>query len=173
MRTLLRLFLAVALCAGLACSSEDGSAESTGSTRGPGDASPGAVANPDQPVSSDAGTSSLCVETYSLENLGRREFAFDGTARSLAPDDDASGAEGSGVDLVTFDVHEWFKGGEGEQATVKASGFGSGAVSSVGGGWEIGDRLLVAGDDDYLWECGFTQGYDADVAAQWEAAFAG
>lgn len=173
MGTLLRLVLTVVLFAGLACSSETDSAEDTGSTRGPGDASPGAAANPDQPVSSDAGTASLCVKTYSLENLERREFAFDGTARSLLPDDDASGAEGSGADLVTFDVHAWFKGGEGEQATVKASGFGNGAVSSVGGGWELGDRLLVAGDDDYLWECGFTQGYDAVVAAQWEAAFAG
>jgi hypothetical protein len=26
----------------------------------------------------------------------------------------------------------------------------------------------VAGDDDFVWECGFTQPYDAEVAADWD-----
>jgi hypothetical protein len=27
---------------------------------------------------------------------------------------------------------------------------------------------LVAGDDEFVWECGFTQPYSEDVAAEWE-----
>ena len=37
----------------------------------------------------------------------------------------------------------------------------------------VGHRYLVAGDDHFAWACGFTQAYDAAVAAQWSAALAG
>ena len=36
-----------------------------------------------------------------------------------------------------------------------------------------GERYLVAGDATCVWACGFTQLWDAAVAAQWSAALGG
>ncbi|MGH7856192.1 MAG: hypothetical protein ACREQY_02605 [Candidatus Binatia bacterium] len=113
-------------------------------------------------VTSDGASSAgSCIESYSLETLDNRDFAFDGTVKAVEPGEDA--------DEVTFAVHEWFKGDGADEAVLTAYGFG--AITSAGGGKRsVGDRLLVAGDETFLWECGFTQRYDADVAAQWEEA---
>lgn len=109
-------------------------------------------------------SSASCVETYSLETLAERDYAFDGTITSIK-----SGADGS--DAAVFDVEKWFKGGEGRTATRKGS-FSS--ITSAGGEVrKVGDRLLVAGDDDFAWDCGFTQPYDAEVAADWSATLEG
>ena len=117
------------------------------------------------PPGTDSGSTSTvagsCVEQYSLENLKKRDFAFDGTVRIIEPGNEDQ------ADRVTFDVHKWYKGGQGTQANRRAYGFT--AVTSAGGSpHAAGERLLVAGDEDFVWECGFTQAYNASVAAEWE-----
>jgi hypothetical protein len=118
------------------------------------------------PPKSTAGTSTTtgsCVEQYTIENLKKRDYAFDGTVRSIQP-----GTEGD-PDFVVFDVSKWYKGGQGSSVTLRAYGFT--AVTSAGGSpHSVGDHLLVAGDDDFVWECGFTQSYSESLAAEWENA---
>ena len=115
-------------------------------------------------VPAGGASTASCVEMYSLDNLKKRDYAFDGTVSKIEP------AAADGPDQVTFKVNEWFKGGDGETAMRQATGFG--AVTSTGGEpREVGDRLLVAGDDDFAWDCGFTQEHSASVAADWKAAF--
>lgn len=121
---------------------------------------------PAQDANSPGGSSvaASCVETYSLETLAERDYAFDGTIESIEPGPDGS-------DAAVFDVEEWFKGGEGATATRRGS-FSS--LTSAGGeDRNVGDRLLVAGDDDFAWDCGFTQPYDAEVAADWSGILEG
>lgn len=104
------------------------------------------------------------MERYTPDNLKKRDYAFDGTVRTIEP------GAADGADRVTFDVNRWYKGGSGETAVRTAHGFGS--VTSAGGAPHSTDeRLLVAGDEDIVWECGFTQPYDAQVASDWEQAF--
>jgi hypothetical protein len=139
-------------------------------TTGCGRTSPEAAPKPSAPTAAPAQgstttTTGSCVERYSLDNLEKRDYAFDGTVREIKP-----GSEDQ-PDRVTFDVKRWYKRGQNTSATFKAYGFT--ATTSAGGSpHEIGERLLVAGDDDYVWECGFTQPYDASVASEWETAFA-
>ena len=52
--------------------------------------------------------------------------------------------------------------------TLNANGMSGTSVTSAGGPILVeGERFLVAGEDDFVWACGFTQPYDADTAAQW------
>jgi hypothetical protein len=45
------------------------------------------------------------------------------------------------------------------------------SITSAGGpSLAEGQRYLVAGDDTFIWACGFTQPYEAAVAADWEEA---
>lgn len=104
-----------------------------------------------------------CVETYSLETLAERDYAFDGTITSIEP---VAADEG---DKITFDVEAWFHGGD--EATAERKGTAGGMTSAGGEVRKVGDRLLVAGDDDFVWDCGFTQPYSASVAADWRTAF--
>jgi hypothetical protein len=117
-------------------------------------------------ASSDDTTMSAgsCVEQYSLEALKNRDYAFEGTIVSIDPD------PADGPDRVMFDVGTWFTGGQGTTATKQAYGFGGGMTSAGGSSHAVGERLLVAGDDKFVWECGFTQPYDASVAADWKEA---
>jgi hypothetical protein len=104
------------------------------------------------------GISAMCVELYSLETLAAREFAFDGTVTEV------------NGDAISFDVTEWFHGGEGDAVSLEGALTLSG-LSTAGDAVPIepGTRLLVAGDDTFLWGCDFTQPYDASVAADWRA----
>jgi hypothetical protein len=108
-----------------------------------------------------AGISQMCVETYDLTTLTQRDVAFDGTVQSVADDS------------VTFEVNEWFHGGDAASTTLEGAntigGFTSaGASISL----EPGTRMLVSGDDGFAWSCGFTMAYDESVADQWRDAFA-
>ncbi len=121
--------------------------------------------NPGSPApepSDDPGTGiGSCVETYSPEALANREFAFDGTIESIDGDD------------VTFRVNEAFAGdgAAGGTLTLSAPGMSGRSITSAGGPTlTIGDRYLVAGDGGFVWACGFTQPYDAAVAAEWAEA---
>ena len=115
---------------------------------------PGATAGP----SSDP-RAALCVEQYGLDTLRNRSFAFDGTVLSISGDE------------VTFAVGESYIGSVGATVTLTATGLTGTTVTSAGGpDLTMGGRYLVAGDDRFVWACGFTQPYDARVAAQWKQA---
>jgi hypothetical protein len=110
------------------------------------------------PSPSGGPISAACVETYSLESLSRRSFAFVGTVASFNGDE------------VTFDVNEAFRGVAGDHATLTATGMTGAVISSAGGPSLMpGGRYLVAGDDHFVWACGLTQDYDPNVAASWRS----
>jgi len=111
------------------------------------------------PITPDPGMA-MCVATYDLGTLADREFAFDGTVEAVNGDE------------VTFTVAEWFRGDDRSSVTLGGANM-FGGLTSVGDAtvpMEPGSRLLVAGDDTFAWSCGFTQIYDADVAATWRSA---
>lgn len=117
---------------------------------------PGASPTPSQDPGPGIGS---CVETYSLEALANRDFAFDGTVAVIDGDQ------------VTFDINQSFSGSLGDQLTLTATGMTGTSITSAGGpSLAEGQRYLVAGDDTFVWACGFTQPYDAGVAADWEEA---
>ena len=100
-----------------------------------------------------------CVETYSLETLRKRGFAFDGTVTTIDGDD------------VTFAVNAAYRGASGGEVTLTAMGMTGVSITSAGGpNLQVGGRYLVAGDDRFVWACGFTQAYDGDTAAAWAEA---
>jgi hypothetical protein len=111
--------------------------------------------------SADPG-SALCIEQYSLVTLANRAFAFDGTVTAIDGD------------RVSFTVHHAYRGAGGGSITLDAAGM-TGPAITIGGGPSlvIGQRFLVAGEDHFVWGCGFTQPYDEAIAAQWAAAFGG
>ena len=103
----------------------------------------------------------LCIEMYDLTTLKNREVAFAGTVKSV---------EG---DKVTFSVDEAFRGVTGDEVTLEGAQGLSGLTSaSEGASLEPGAKMLVSGDDGFVWTCGFTQPYADDVAAQWRDALA-
>lgn len=103
-----------------------------------------------------------CVEQYTPQNVANRAFAFDGTVSAIAGD------------RVTFTVGQAFRGVANSTITLDAPGMTGTTVTSAGGpNLTVGQRYLVAGDDRFVWACGFTQPYDAAVAAQWAAAVGG
>ena len=118
-------------------------------------------AGSDAPISPGGGMA-LCIEMYDLETLPNRDVAFAGTVKSIDGD------------KVTFSVDEAFKGVTGDEVTLEGAQGLSGLTSaSEGVTLEPGAKMLVSGDDGFVWTCGFTQPYDAEVAAQWKAALAG
>ncbi len=130
--------------------------------------------DPDGQIASDTTTSTTtggepispgaasCVELYSLDALPNRDAAFDGTIESVDGD------------TITFTVNHWYRGGDGTQTTRRGAST-LGGITSAGPSvsLEPGIRLLVAGDDDFAWGCGFTQPYDSALAAEWEEALGG
>ena len=113
------------------------------------------------PGSSSSVGSASCVEQYSPATLSRRTFAFDGTLTAVAGDS------------VTFTVTQRFRGTPADEVTLTAMGMTGTTITSAGGPTlVVGDRYLVAGDDQFVWACGFTQPYDASVAAAWMKATA-
>lgn len=106
--------------------------------------------------------SAMCVEQYSLDALANRTFAFDGTVQAIDGDS------------VTFAVNSAYRGATGDTITLEAAGMTGTSITSAGGpNLAVGERYLVAGDDRFVWACGFTQPYDAGVAGDWAAALAG
>jgi hypothetical protein len=74
---------------------------------------------------------------------------------------------------VTFTIGKAFHGTSGGTITLDAPGMTGTAITSAGGpNLSVGQRYLVAGDDHFVWACGYTQPYDATVAAEWLAALA-
>jgi hypothetical protein len=103
----------------------------------------------------------MCIQ-YTDEMLLDQEYAFDGTLVS---------ATGNGADVV-FEVHRWYKGGEGAQVTLHAEGFlNPESIALVGASLEVGQRYLVSGTDGFVWACGYTLTYDTALADQWAVLF--
>jgi len=106
--------------------------------------------------------SAFCVEPYSKTAITHRTFAFDGTVSAI------SGEQ------VTFTVGKAYHGAGGGTITLDAPGMTGTAITSAGGpNLTVGERYLVAGDDHFAWACGYTQPYDAGIAAEWAAAVGG
>lgn len=118
-----------------------------------------------------------CVEAYSERALAGRTFAFDGTVLSV--ERPSAGDRADPYVPVTFRVARWYRGGQGDRATVAM--LPPEAGTSVGGDrWTVGSRLLVSGADRWddaglrtpvAWACGFTRWYDRADARVWERAF--
>ena len=102
--------------------------------------------------------SASCVEPYTKTALRHRSFAFDGTISAISGE------------RVTFTVNRAYRGAIGTTITLDAPGMTGTAITSAGGpNLSIGTRYLVAGDDHFVWACGYTQPYDAAIAAEWAA----
>jgi hypothetical protein len=134
-------------------------------TGGPSGEGPGPVNGPGPALGS-------CVEQFSVETLADRDFAFDGTVSGVVTPGDAQTEEGAAATMVTFQVRHWFKGGSGDSVTVKTYEQ-PGAVTSIEGSLDlsVGTRLLAAGDDDFLWSCGFSMPYTQASARLFSRAF--
>ena len=103
----------------------------------------------------------FCVEQYDLSTLANRSFSFDGTLAATSGE------------RVTFTVHRTYRGAAGGSITLDAPGMTGTTITSSGGPQlVVGSRYLVAGDDHFVWGCGFTQPYDEAVAASWAATLA-
>ena len=140
-----------------------------------------------QPTSTDPdrrrgplpGTAAVsCVEQYSPREVMDRAFAFDGTVTAIGPGRTDRGDEGDlGYAGVTFEVHEWFRGGSAATITIDLEP--PGASPDGRPAYDVGTRLLVSGehrwggstDADLLgWGCGFTRYHDASTADAWRQA---
>lgn len=103
----------------------------------------------------------MCIQ-YTDEMLADQEVAFDGTLVSAS-------ADGS---QAVFEVHRWFKGGEGAEVTLSAQGLiGGDSLALVGASLEVGQRYLVSGTEGFVWACGFTLTYDTALAEHWADLF--
>ena len=112
-----------------------------------------------EPIGS--GAIGMCIQ-YTDEMLADQEIAFDGTLVSASPD----GSE------AVFEVHRWFKGGEGDQVTLSAEGLlVDESMALLGASLDVGERYLVSGSDGYVWACGYTLTYDTALAEHWAELF--
>ena len=120
-------------------------------------------AAPDVTPEGSIGTGSAsCVEPYSTTAITHRTFAFDGTVSAI------------NGEQVTFTVGIAYRGAAGPTITLDAPGMTGTTITSAGGpNLAVGERYLVAGDDHFVWACGYTQPYDAAVAAEWASALGG
>jgi len=114
-----------------------------------------------------------------VATIGNRDVAFDGTVLSIGPGTTNWPGEGRGdLDLasVTFQVNEWFAGGDGDTVAIDMGG----PTEPEGGQaatFEVGTRLLVSGeprwggaplDRPIAYGCGgFTRYYEEALAEEW------
>lgn len=123
------------------------------------------------PVGSDA--MAICL-AFDEATLAQQEFAFDGTVKSIdVAEGTEDGLEATEV-LVTFEVHRWFKGGEGAEATFRGDGLvGETSLALTGPGLEVGQRYLISGSEIWVWGCGYSLTYDSVLADRWAEIFGG
>ncbi|HEX6579589.1 MAG TPA: hypothetical protein VF195_01780 [Actinomycetota bacterium] len=116
------------------------------------------------------GAQQSCVEQYSVEALANREYAFEGVIGDVAgPADPESPDPAHLTTTVTFEVERWFWGGSDAEIALQTYA----ATSSVGELEDsVGARLLVSGDDIYIWACGFTQPASEQARSDYGAAAA-
>ena len=112
-----------------------------------------------EPIGS--GPMAMCIQ-WTEQMLLDQDYAFDGTLVS---------ANADGTNAV-FEVHRWYKGGEGATVTLSAEGLLlEHSVALLGATLEIGERYLVSGTDGFVWACGFTVTYDTELANHWAEIF--
>ncbi|MGH3346875.1 MAG: hypothetical protein ACRDO4_07815 [Nocardioides sp.] len=97
-----------------------------------------------------------CTEEYAAKAVSSRGFAFDGTVIGIG-------------DGVTFEVHEWFVGDQPRTVTVEMGGPTQSDLSESAPSYSVGTRLLVSGEEDIAWACGFTRYFDEETAAAWRS----
>lgn len=120
--------------------------------RGPASPAPQPVGGGD-----GGGAAGICL-AFSVEELAKRDFAFDGTVTAVDGDQ------------ATFTVNQSFIGDLSGSVTLTAP-VSSGDIAFDGGTELVpGERYLVSGDDGIVWGCGFTQPYSESSAAEWAAA---
>lgn len=121
-----------------------------------------------EPIGGDS--MGMCLQ-YTEEMLANQEFAFDGTVVSIDEAAPQPGVDVPGV-TVTFEVHRWFRGGEGSTATFDANGLvGETSLALTGPGLEVGQRYLISGTDSFVWGCGYSLTYDTALADHWAELF--
>ncbi len=98
-----------------------------------------------------------CAFRYSVRAVQARGFAFDGTVAAI------------GEAGVTFDVREWFAGGVATTVTLTMAGPTESSMSESPPSYAVGTRLLVSGEDQVVWGCGFTRYFDEETAAAWRS----
>jgi len=110
------------------------------------------------------GSAAADCMAFDEDTLAAQEFAFDGTLTSASADGEQA----------TFEVHAWFRGGEGSTATFGAGGLlSTDAQALIGTSLEVGERYLISGSDGFVWACGYSLTYDTTIAAEWAEVFAG
>ncbi|MCK0113015.1 hypothetical protein MWU75_12770 [Ornithinimicrobium sp. F0845] len=123
-----------------------------------------------------------CVESYSPESLQDRDFAFDGVVIAMGPSV-SDRADSGDLDLpgITFEVREWFAGGDADEVTVDLQGVAEG-TAEADLPFQVGTRLLVSGeprwggaplDSPIAWGCGFSRYYDEETATTWRESTRG
>jgi hypothetical protein len=115
-------------------------------------------------------TQGRCVEQYSPSTLQNRSWAFEGVITNVEGPADPPGEDpGQGTSTVTFDVHRWFWGGSEEQISLRTYA----SPSSVGDiEASVDAHLLVSGEEDFLWSCGFTKPFTEVALGEFDAAAA-
>jgi len=155
MRKVALVILAGTLLSAVACSDDP---------RVPVDSDGAADETVVDPVVAEEGLTS-CAFEFSVETLRDRGFAFDGKVTEIEVP-----AATDAPYVVTFEVHRWYAGGD--ASTVALKTYDVTGTSLAGDlALEIGDRVLAAGDDDFLWGCGFSAHYDVGGAATFARAF--
>jgi hypothetical protein len=117
-------------------------------------------------------TATSCIEPFSIGTLSSRSWAFAGVITAVEPPGDLeSGAPEDLVTSVTFRVERWYKGGSSGTTTFLTYSTPGGQSSDGRSDASIGARLLVSGEDRYIWGCGFTRPYTDENLALFEEAF--
>ena len=117
------------------------------------------------------GGAQMCIQ-YDDATLLAQDVAFDGTLVSV----ETVGGGGE-IDLpqnlATFEVHRWYKGGEGDTVTLDAGILygDTNSIALVGSSLEIGERYLISGSGGFVWACGYSYTYDTQVADHWAELF--
>jgi hypothetical protein len=115
-------------------------------------------------------TNASCVELYSPQSLAGRSWAFEGVVTSVEPPVDPHGEDpATSTTTVTLDVVRWFWGGSEQQVALRTYAAPSSAGQAQA---SLGARLLLAGEEDFLWQCGFTGPATERRTAEFEAASA-
>ncbi|GAA3105939.1 hypothetical protein JOF29_001871 [Kribbella aluminosa] len=133
------------------------------------------------PAVPSQGAAASCVSAYSLEQLKKRPFAFDGTVLSVAP---APQRGPLPAYALTFAVNQWFTSSKPPKQVVLVTYRPPGVTSmpsESGPVYTVGSRLLVTGavsdptsrgsETLLLWGCGFSRPYNPTDAATWRKAF--
>jgi hypothetical protein len=113
-------------------------------------------------------TEGHCVERYSPQALEGRSWAFEGVITAVdGPLDPHAVDPGGSATTITFDVTRWFWGGSDQRISLRTytSPSSAGEVER-----SLGARLLLAGEEDFLWQCGFTQPFTEQRLLEFEAA---